>query len=67
MTTDEEANGDPIHRITDIPRIQEALRLSVQDALRVHKRMGNPIAIWRDGHVVWIPPEEIRVDLELDK
>lgn len=67
MTSDGAANDDPIHRITDIPRIQEALRLGVQDALRMHKRMGNPIAVWRDGRVVWIPPDEIRVDLESDK
>jgi len=62
MTSEEEPSGDPIHRITDIPRIQEALRLARQDAMRLHKRMGYPIAVWKDGRVVWIPPEEIRVD-----
>jgi hypothetical protein len=64
MTKDAEAYGDPIHRMTDIPRIQEALELARQDALRLHKRMGYPIAAWRDGQVVWIPPEEIQVDPE---
>jgi len=64
MTSEVEAEGDPIHRITDIPRILEALNLATQDALRHHKLMGNPIATWRDGKVVWIPPEEIPVDLE---
>lgn len=68
MTVEHEAEayGDPIHRITDIPRILEALNLARQDALRLHKRMGYPIAVWRDGRVVWIPPEEIEVDLEAD-
>lgn len=64
MTDDTEAQGDPIHRISDFPRMLEALNLATQDALRHHKRMGNPIATWRDGKVVWIPPEEIPVDLE---
>jgi hypothetical protein len=31
----------------------------VQDALREHKAFGNPIAIWRDGKVVILPPDEI--------
>jgi hypothetical protein len=64
MTDEAEAYGDPIHRTTDIPRIHEALRLARRDALRLHKRMGNPIAVWQDGQVVWIPPEEIDVDLD---
>lgn len=68
MTTKNRAEpeGDPIHRTTDIPRILEALNLARQDALRLHKRMGNPIAVWQDGRVVWIPPEEIPVDLDSD-
>jgi hypothetical protein len=32
--------------------------------LRMRKRAGNPIAIWRDGKVVWLAPEEIPVPLE---
>ena len=34
---------------------------AVNDALRMHKRLGNPIAVWRDGKVVILPPEEINV------
>lgn len=41
--------------------INEALRLGVQDALRMHKRLGNPIAVWRDEKVVWIQSEDIQV------
>ena len=26
-----------------------------------HKRLGNPIVVWRDGKVVWVPAEEIQV------
>jgi hypothetical protein len=42
--------------------IDAALREAVRHAVLRHKRMGNPIAVWRDSHVVWIPPEEIAVD-----
>lgn len=41
--------------------IDEALRLAAQDARRLHKRLGNPMATWRDGRVVWIAPEDIHV------
>lgn len=40
--------------------MQEAVR----KALLVHKRLGNPIAVWRDGRVVLVPPEEIDVPEE---
>jgi len=42
--------------------IDKALALAVQDALWRHKQLGNPVAIWRDGKVVWIPPEQIPVE-----
>jgi len=48
----------------DTKRIEQALRQAEEEALRMHKRAGNPIAIWRDGQVVWLPPEEIPVSLE---
>lgn len=40
-------------------RIVEAIGDTVQAAIRDHKRAGNPIAEWRDGRVVVVPPEEI--------
>jgi len=49
----------PSERIRDLPRILRALRQAVREALEGHRRAGNPIAVWRDGRVVWIPPEEI--------
>jgi hypothetical protein len=42
--------------------IDEAVRSAVRDALRFHKALGNPIAEWRDGRVVWIQPEDIDPD-----
>ena len=39
--------------------IQAALTRAVQEAVLMHKRIGNPIATWRDGKVVWLQPDEI--------
>lgn len=43
----------------DTHRITRAFDEAVRDALLEHKRLGNPVAIWRDGKVVILPPEEI--------
>jgi hypothetical protein len=42
--------------------IDEALAKAVRDALWRHKQLGNPVAVWREGKVVWVPPEEIPVE-----
>jgi hypothetical protein len=41
--------------------IQKAMGDAIYDALRRHKLLGQPIVVWRDGKVVWIPPEEIEL------
>ncbi|MCL1470735.1 hypothetical protein [Argonema antarcticum] len=41
--------------------IDRALNQAVQKAVWKHKVLGNPVAAWRDGKVVWIPPEEISI------
>jgi hypothetical protein len=44
--------------------IDEALRDAARDARRFHKALGNPMATWLDGRVVWVQPEDIRVEDE---
>lgn len=39
--------------------IDKALAKAAREALRYHKRIGNPVAAWRDGKVVWIQPMDI--------
>ena len=51
-------------RVDNLHKIQEALKQGVRDALRLHKQAGNPVAIWQDGAVVWVTPENIPVDDE---
>ena len=41
--------------------IEKLLQKAAQEAVKLHKMLGNPIAIWRKGKVVWVPPEKIRV------
>ncbi len=43
-------------------RIDKAVSEAARDALRFHKRIGNPVAQWRDGKVVWVQPKDIKVD-----
>lgn len=61
-----EGNGKrPIAEIiADDDVITQALRRGVRDALRRHKLLGNPVAEWRDGRVVWIAPEDIPVEIQ---
>ncbi len=40
---------------------EEALRKAVAEAIAEHHRNGIPIAIWRNGKVVRIPPDQIEV------
>jgi hypothetical protein len=42
-------------------KAEEALRKAVAEAFAEHRRNGVPIAIWRNGKVVRIPPDQIEV------
>ena len=44
--------------------IELILQKAVREALSIHKRLGNSIAIWQDGQVVIVPPDEIVVSPE---
>jgi hypothetical protein len=55
---------DPLERAEDLPRIMKAITVAVREALLRHKLLGNPVAVWQDERVVWIAPEDIRVDFE---
>lgn len=41
--------------------INKAFERAVREALLKHKQAGNPVAIWRDGKVVLLQPDEIDV------
>ena len=66
MTERPDSDLTPAERVNDIPRILRALQAAVRDALIDHKRAGNPVAIWRDGRVELVQPEDIPVSLDPD-
>lgn len=47
--------------------IEEVLRHAVDQALLMHRRLGNSIAVWENGKVVIVPPEKIRTSTETDQ
>jgi hypothetical protein len=58
------SNGS-IKRPEILPRqeiVQKALRDAVQEALRMHKLLGHPIFVGKDGKVVEISAEDIKLD-----
>ena len=50
------------HLLAEADAVETAIRESVHDALLMHKRLGNPVATWENGHVVWIPADQIPLD-----
>ena len=62
MTEALDSKRTPAERVNDIPRILEEMSLAVREALLSHKRAGNPVAVWRNGRVEWIQPDDIPVD-----
>jgi hypothetical protein len=42
-------------------RAEMALKAAVEEVIVEHARRGLPIYIWRDGKVVEVPPDELRV------
>jgi ABC-type proline/glycine betaine transport system ATPase subunit len=51
----------------DAKKIEKILQRAVDHALEMHRRLGNPIAVWKDGKVVIVPPEEIVLSSELSR
>lgn len=48
--------------IRDGTPIEQAMADARRDALLDHKRTGDPIVVWQDGKVVWIPADQIVVE-----
>ena len=57
MENNQEDNIEKV--LYDTDRLTKILQAGIKDALLKHKQANNPICEWRNGKVVWIPPEEI--------
>lgn len=44
--------------------IEKILKRAVNQALLTHKRLGNSIAVWKEGKVVIVPAKEIVISPE---
>lgn len=55
----ERAGDAVLERLMDGRRIEHALQRAVRQALTRHKKLGESVAVWRDGRAVVVPPEEI--------
>lgn len=53
------SNATLRERLADIKLIEAAVIRAVQGALLHHKRAGNPVAVWRNGRVEWLRPQDI--------
>lgn len=54
--------GQATARRWDVFAMERAMQRAVRKALLIHKKLGNPIAVWKNGKVVWIPPAKIPVE-----
>lgn len=52
--------------LADGATLDAAMRQGVREALLRHKKLGESIAVWKDGKVAIVPPEEIEVSPEED-
>ncbi len=54
----------PVDRVEDVRLIIDVMTAAVREAVLRHKRLGNPVAVWREGRVVWLAPHEIPAEPE---
>ena len=59
MSNEPDRDVTPAERVKDVPRMLAAIRQAVREALLRHKKLGHPVAVWRNERVEWVPPEEI--------
>ena len=57
--------SEPIRDISEIlsdPNdvVLEAIREATDEAIRRHKQMDLPMAVWKDGRAVWVSPDELK-------
>ena len=50
-----------IENMDIVKRMEIGIRRGVSKALERHKKLGQSIVVWKDGKIVEIPPEEIKV------
>ncbi len=50
------ATDEELERDADVMRI--ASRKAIESAIRLHKGLELPMAVWKDGQPAWVSPDE---------
>ena len=48
----------------DMNLVEQALTRAVREAMILHKKLGYPMVVGRDGQIMWIQPEDIPVSVD---
>ncbi|MCC2667514.1 MAG: hypothetical protein K0R24_1165 [Gammaproteobacteria bacterium] len=57
--------NDKITKILNDPKkMKQIIQDGITAALIKHKQAGNPVCEWRDNKIVWIPPDQILVEIQ---
>ena len=48
--------------VAEAEAVEAAVQESVAEALRAHKRAGNPVVGWHNERLEWVAPERIPID-----
>lgn len=64
MTPTPSSHPTPAERVNDLPRILKAMTAAVREAVLRHKQLRLSVAVWREGRVVWLGPDEIVLEPE---
>jgi hypothetical protein len=46
-------------RLTMQDKAEIAMKVAVRKVIAAHKKSGRPVAIWKDGKAVNVPPEQV--------
>ncbi|MSS72581.1 MAG: hypothetical protein EXS64_13965 [Candidatus Latescibacteria bacterium] len=57
----------PLKSLALSKKINAALRLAAADAIEAHRRSGHPLAVWQDGRVVMLPPDQAAIERSPDR
>lgn len=63
MSSKPEQAKDVAAILQDDALVGAALEKATRQAIREHKQEGLPLAVWRDGKVVWVPAEELEAEM----
>lgn len=55
----ENAKPDMQSILMHSPTVDAAIRQAHREAIRQHRMANLPMVVWRDGAIVWIPPDQL--------